>query len=211
MEEKKSGQGLLNAALALAVVTVFYNLLEGLVSVFFGVSDGSLSLFGFGLDSFVEGVSGIGVWHMVARMKRKGLERRDAFEKTALRVTAIAFFILTVALAVSSADTLIMRHKPESTLWGLVISCVSIASMVGLMAAKLVVGKRLGSDAIIADAHCTRTCIYLSLVLLASSVLYMIFKFEFIDAAGGLGIAVLSFLEGKESWEKAKGKECDCK
>lgn len=209
MEDKKSA-GLLNAALALAVITVFYNVLEGLASVFFGAAEGSLSLFGFGLDSFVEVVSGIGVWHMVARMKSQGLERRDAFEKTALRVTAIAFFVLSAALVAGAIDTVFAHRKPESTLWGLIISCISIASMVGLMAAKLSVGKRLGSDAIVADAHCTRTCIYLSVVLLASSVLYMAFRLEYIDAAGGLGIAILSFLEGKESWEKAKGKDCDC-
>ena len=41
-------------AYALALITIFYNVLEGLVSVFFGVEDETLSLFGFGLDSFVE-------------------------------------------------------------------------------------------------------------------------------------------------------------
>jgi divalent metal cation (Fe/Co/Zn/Cd) transporter len=201
---------LLTIALALAVVTVFYNLAEGLVSVFFGVSDESLSLFGFGLDSFVEVMSGIGIWHMVLRMKRAGNAERDGFEKRALRVTAVSFFILAAGLVATVAYNLITRQKPESTLWGILVSCVSLATMVVLMSAKLAVGKRLDSEAIIADAHCTRTCIYLSLILLASSLLYMIFKIELIDAIGGLGIALLSFLEGRESWEKAKGKDCGC-
>ena len=41
-------------AAALAAVTVFYNLAEGLVSVFFGLEDETIALFGFGVDSFVE-------------------------------------------------------------------------------------------------------------------------------------------------------------
>jgi hypothetical protein len=48
-------------ASVLALVTIFYNLLEGMVSVFFGFQDGTVTLFGFGVDSFVEVISGIGI------------------------------------------------------------------------------------------------------------------------------------------------------
>ena len=54
-------------ASSLALITVFYNLLEGIVSVFFGIQDGAVTLFGFGVDSFVEVISGIGIWHMIRR------------------------------------------------------------------------------------------------------------------------------------------------
>jgi hypothetical protein len=69
LQEATAGQAniskLYRLASFLAVVTIFYNILEGVVSVYFGVNDDALSLFGFGLDSFVEVVSGIGVWHMI--------------------------------------------------------------------------------------------------------------------------------------------------
>jgi hypothetical protein len=38
----------------LAIATIVYNILEGLVSVYFGFEDESLALFGFGIDSFIE-------------------------------------------------------------------------------------------------------------------------------------------------------------
>ena len=41
-------------AFGLAVFTIVYNIIEGVVSVFFGFEDGSLSLFGFGADSFMK-------------------------------------------------------------------------------------------------------------------------------------------------------------
>ena len=41
-------------ALWLAFFTIFYNLAEGLISIFCGISDETLTLFGLGVDSFIE-------------------------------------------------------------------------------------------------------------------------------------------------------------
>lgn len=38
----------------LAVATIFYNVIEGLVSVYFGFEDESLALFGYGVDNSIE-------------------------------------------------------------------------------------------------------------------------------------------------------------
>src|SRR4030042_5017365 len=198
-------------ALFLAVISVFYNMLEGLVSVSFGLSDETLSLFGFGLDSFIEVMSGIGIWHMIVRIKRDQSNekaRRDAFEKAALRITGISFYILTVGLILTVIYNIITNHKPETTFWGIVISLISIVTMVILMTVKIRVGRQLKSDAIIADAHCTKTCIYLSIILLVASVLYEIFKIGYIDSVGAIGIAFYAYKEGKEAMDKAKGKQC---
>ncbi len=48
-------------ASALALITIIYNIIEGMVSVYFGFDDETIALFGFGLDSFVEVISGIGI------------------------------------------------------------------------------------------------------------------------------------------------------
>jgi len=63
------GKDLRNKALILSYITVGYNILEGIVSVFAGLVAGSIALVGFGLDSFVESLSG-GV--MVWRFRRHG-------------------------------------------------------------------------------------------------------------------------------------------
>ena len=79
-----------------------------------------------------------------------------------------------------------------------------------LMNAKLKVGKELKSDAIIADANCTKTCFYLSFLLLASSGLYELFQISYIDIAGSLGIAYFAFKEGKEAFEKSVSENLAC-
>jgi divalent metal cation (Fe/Co/Zn/Cd) transporter len=193
-----------NAVLILAVITVFYNVAEGLVSVFFGFTDETLALFGFGIDSVIEVLSGLGIWYMVIRIKNNESKDIDSFQKTALKITGISFYILTISLILTVAYNFYTGHKPETTFWGIVISSISILTMIILTSLKLNVGKRLHSDAVIADANNTKTCVYLSILLLASSLLYEIFKIGYIDSIGALGIAFYAFKEGREAMEKTK-------
>lgn len=201
---------LLSRALFLAIVTVLYNVIEGFVSVIFGAEDETLALFGFGVDSFVEVISGVGILHFIFRMNYKEISRRDSFEKTALRITGTAFYILSVSLVIGSVLIIINDVKPDTTLPGIIISLISIVTMYYLMTAKLKVGKELKSDAIIADANCTKTCFYLSFILLASSGLYELFELGFIDALGSLGIAYFAFKEGREAFEKVRTGNLAC-
>ncbi|HWR72326.1 MAG TPA: cation transporter [Nitrospirota bacterium] len=197
-------------ASSLALVTIFYNIAEGLVSVFFGLTDESFALFGFGLDSFVEVVSGIGIWHMVRRIRRNGNESPDRFEKTALQITGSGFYILTVGLTVTAAINLYQGHKPETTFWGIVISLVSILTMWLLIHYKVKVGRGLNSPAILADAACTRACLQLSVVLLLASVGYELAGIGEMDSIGTLVISGICFREGREAFGKAKAGSFAC-
>lgn len=202
---------LYRVAFILAYITIFYNIAEGVISVFLGLEDETLSLFGFGVDSFVEVISGIGIWHMLTRIKNSGGENRDSFEKTALRITGTAFYILVVGLITMAVHNVIVDHKPETTFWGIVISLVSIATMSIFINFKLKVGRTLDSKALIADANCTKTCLYLSVVLLAASLGYELTGVGGIDSIGAVAIAWFSFNEGREAFEKAKtGNLCGC-
>ncbi len=202
---------LLRAALWLAIITIVYNIAEGIISIAFGLSDDALALLGFGIDSFVEVISGIGILHMVVRMQKSDIESRDAFERRALRITGFSFYLLAAGLLAGSVLNIIQETKPETTLPGIIIAIISILTMWFLMKAKLNIGKKLNSDAIIADAHCTRTCFYLSLILLGASGLYEVFQIGYIDIIGSLGIAYFAFREGREAFEKARGKlSCSC-
>ena len=77
----------------LALFTIFYNLVEGGISVWMGTTDETLALFGFGVDSFIEVISAIGVWHMLRRIAANDGESRDEFEQRALRITGAAFYL----------------------------------------------------------------------------------------------------------------------
>ena len=192
----------------LSLFTIFYNIIEGIVSMVLGIADETLSLFGFGADSFIEVMSGIGIAIMIWRITKNPDSPKSKFEITALKITGTSFYILSAGLLAGIVLNLITHHKPETTLWGIIISSVSIAVMVWLMAAKKRVGKKLKSEPIIADANCTKVCVYMSLVLLVSSLVYELTGFAYADVIGAAGLIYFSISEGKEAFEKAKGKEC---
>lgn len=61
----------LKRGLQLEYVTVGWNVLEGIVAVAAGIAAGSIALIGFGVDSFVETISGaVMIWRLV----REGVE-----------------------------------------------------------------------------------------------------------------------------------------
>jgi divalent metal cation (Fe/Co/Zn/Cd) transporter len=198
-----------NYALWLAVFTIVYNMLEGLVSVSFGFSDEALTLFGFGVDSFIEVMSGLGILAMVLRIRQHPDQPRSQFEQTALRVTGTSFYLLAIGLGLTAIYNIFTGHKPTTTLPGLIISLVSIAVMWMLVMGKRKVGHTLDSSPILADANCTMVCIYMSFVLLAASLVYQATGFGFVDSIGALGLIYFSYHEGKESFEKAAGLD-DC-
>ncbi len=199
-----------NYALWLAILTIVYNLLEGLVSVYFGAHDEALTLFGFGVDSFIEVMSGIGIFAMVIRIRQNPDTSRGQFERTALRITGWSFYLLATGLLVTAIYNFVTRHKPTTTLAGLIISLISISAMWLLLAGKRKVGHTLNSAPILADANCTMVCIYMSLVLLAASLIYQFTGFGFIDSIGAIGLIYFSYTEGKESLEKANSLEDFC-
>ncbi|MGK9475307.1 cation transporter [Melioribacter sp. OK-6-Me] len=198
-------------AFLLTYITIGYNILEGLISVIWGIEDETLSLLGFGIDSFVEVMSGIGLLHMLIRIKNNNGQTSDRFERTALRITGVGFYILSAGLIVGSLINVFSSHKPDTTVVGIIISVISIFTMSTLIYYKMKIGKALQSDAIIADAKCTKTCLYLSIILLAASAGYELTGIGGIDSIGAAAIAWFSYREGKEAFEKARGNLiCSC-
>jgi len=209
---RKDRSKLYSWAYLMAVITIAYNIVEGVVSVSFGLEDETMALFGFGLDSFVEVISGVGIWHMIRRLRNNHKNTNpDQFEQQALKVTGTAFYMLTAGLVIVATVNFVYGHKPETTLWGIIVSVVSILTMWTLMHYKLKVGRELNSEAIIADANCTKTCLYLSLVLLLASAGYELTGIGSLDSIGTIVIAWFSFREGREAFQKAAGKmTCGC-
>ena len=186
----------LRRARALAWITVAWNLVEGLVSVAFGLKADSLSLFGFGLDSFVEvGSALLVLW-------RLGHGEVTPRERTAAKGIGALFLLLAVSVVYGAAHRLVTREAPETSLPGLAIALTSLAFMAWLWRAKRQVAAAACSPTLAADAACSLACIQLSLVLLAGSLLFLVApKLWWADAAASLGLAALI---GKEGWSLRK-------
>ncbi|WP_242082473.1 cation transporter [Aestuariivivens sediminis] len=202
---------LYNIAFGLAIFTIIYNIVEGLIATYLGFEDESLALFGFGSDSFIEVISGFGIAHMILRIKNNPNSNRDPFERTALKITGFAFYLLVFGLVVTSFYNIWIGHKPVTTFWGVVISIISILVMWLLVYWKRKIGVQLNSAPILADANCTLVCLYMSVILLISSGIYELFGIGYIDSIGTLGLSYFAIKEGMECFEKANSdKYCGC-
>lgn len=177
----------------LAFFTVAYNLIEGLVSVLFGLREESVALAGFGADSFIEvGSAFVVLWRLRAAVD-------EDREPRALRVIGLLFLLLALLTALGSGWQLWRRSPPTTTIPGVLISLASLSFMFWLWRAKLAAGKALGSPAILGDAACSLACIKLSLVLLAGSLAYALFPaLWWADSAAALLLSALIAREGRE-------------
>ena len=184
--------------------TIAWNALEGLVAVVAGAIAGSISLVGFGIDSFIEVTSGsVLLWRMSVDAE---VHRRELNERRALRIVGVCFLLLAAYIAYESALDLWSRRAPEHSIPGIVLACVSLVVMPLLSRAKRKVGRALGSAAMHADAKQTEFCTYLSAILLAGLLLNALSGLWWADHVAGL---VMVPIIAKEGIEGLQGRACD--
>lgn len=191
----------LKRGLQLEYLTVGWNIVEGIIAVAAGIAAGSIALIGFGVDSFVETISGsVIVWRLVAETRgRHDEEAIERIEARAERLVGIAFLLLAAYVAFEAVRTLINQEAPEASPVGIVLTAVSVAVMLWLARAKRRVGEALGSRAMIADAQQTYACWYLSIVALVGLALNAGLGWWWADPVAALGITVLLVREGIEA------------
>src|SRR6266436_3697893 len=184
--------------------TIAWNALEGLVAVVAGAIAGSISLVGFGIDSFIEVTSGtVLLWRMSVDAD---VERRQPNERRALSVVGVCFLLLATYIAYESALDLWSRRAPEHSIPAIVLACVALVVMPLLSRAKRKVGTALGSAAMHADAKQTEFCTYLSAILLAGLLLNALFGLWWADPMAAL---IMVPIIAKEGIEGLQGKACD--
>ncbi len=185
-------------ARGLAIFTVAYNIVEGVLSIIAGAAAGSAALIGFGLDSFVESLSGgIMVWRFSER-KAMTQEQEHKIEERAEKLVGWTFIILAAYVAFESAEKLLTRDMPGASVFGIVIALLSLIIMPILYYHKVKTGKALESRSLIADAKETLACMMLSAALLAGLLLNLLFGLWWADPAAGLVIAFYLVKEGRE-------------
>jgi divalent metal cation (Fe/Co/Zn/Cd) transporter len=196
--------GRVRRARLLAWFTIAWNSVEGLVGIGSGVAAGSIALVGFGVDSYVEVLSGAVVLWRLAK-ERHGQELSEAAEHRALRIIAGTFLALGVGVTVESIRKLASGERPSASATGIALTIVSLVVMPLLARAKRKVGRQLASNALQADATETVLCVWLSAIVLAGLVLNAAFGWWWADPVAALAIVYVAFREGREAW---KGDTC---
>jgi divalent metal cation (Fe/Co/Zn/Cd) transporter len=187
----------------LEYLTIGWNLLEGLVAVCSGVMAGSPALVGFGVDSFIESLSGgVLLWRL------HGREEDERRERIALRLVGSSLLLLAAYVAYEAVTKLLFREPPEVSYIGIGLSILSLLVMPLLARAKRQVAAQLQSRAMQADSRQTDICAYLSAILLGGLVLNALGSWWWADPVAGL---IMVPMIGKEGIEALRGETCeDC-
>ncbi len=183
--------------------TIAWNTLEGLIAVAAGVVAGSISLVGFGIDSFIEVTSGATLlWRMSVDADVGSRERN---ERVSLRIVGVCFLVLAVYVTYEALSDLGRKTAPQHSVPGIVLACVSLIVMPILSRAKKKVGNALNSAAMNADAQQTDFCVYLSAILLAGLALNAGFGWWRADPVAAL---VMVPIIAKEGFDGVKARGC---
>jgi divalent metal cation (Fe/Co/Zn/Cd) transporter len=184
--------------------TIVWNTLEGVIALVSGIFAGSISLVGFGIDSFIEVTSGsVLLWRMSVD---SDMHRRETNEKRALRIVGACFLLLAAYITYNSISDLRSKRAPEHSIAGLILACASLVVMPILSRAKRMVGRALSSAAMHADAKQTEFCTYLSGILLVGLLLNAFFGLWWADPAAAL---IMVPIIAKEGIEGLQGKACN--
>ena len=190
-------RSLANSGKRLEYFTIVWNCLEGIVAVIAGAIAGSVSLVGFGVDSFIEVVSGTALlWRMSADADE---QKRERIEAASLRIVGACFIALAGYVAYEALSNLADQKVPEHSIPGIVLACVSLIVMPLLSRAKRKVGSALRSAAMKADAKQTEFCTYLSGILLGGLLLNAIWGLWWADPTAGLVMVPIIAKEGVNS------------
>lgn len=184
-------------AVRLEWATIVWNLGEFFVTVGLGIAAGSIALIAFGVDSLIEVFASlVVVWH------QSHGEQVDA-KKTALahRLIAIAFFLLAVALVVSSVRRLIVGIPAEESPWGIAYLILVVIAMGVLAVWKQRIAKRIDSSPLAAEARVTYLDALLASLILSALVINAVLGWWWTDPLAALVVAGVAFREGLENLE----------
>jgi len=185
--------------------TVAWNSLEGLIAIAAGEVAGSISLVGFGVDSFIEVSSGAALlWRMAVDAD---VHLREQRERLTLKIVGTCFVALAIYVAAESILDLISRDAPKTSPVGIALACVSLIVMPLLSRAKRRVGHAMASAAMQADARQTEFCTYLSAILLGGLLLNLTLGWWWADPVAGLVMVPVIAYEGVKG---LRGDPCDC-
>jgi len=187
-------------AIQLEWLTIGWNVGEAFLTIGLGIVAGSLALVGFGTDSIIEVfTSAIVIWHFRphADHERVGRERR------ALRLVAVAFLLLAIALFTASLRDLLTGREAGESIFGIGYLAVTALVMFGLAAWKRRVAVGLGSSPLEAEATMTFLDGILSVLTLTGLGLNAWLGWWWADPGAALIIAVVALNEARENWEEA--------
>jgi divalent metal cation (Fe/Co/Zn/Cd) transporter len=180
--------------------------IEGVIAVLTALAAGSVALLGFGIDSFVEGASGLVlIWRLLAERHAHDPRSVERLVRRAHQFVGGSLFALAAFITFDAVTALIGREVPERSTVGIVLTTISIGVVLWLGRAKRRAAAALNSRAMAADAFQTTGRWWLSVAALCGLGLNASLGWWWADPVAALVMAALIVREGRKAW---RGEHC---
>ena len=179
-------------------LTIAWNSVEGVAVIIVGVRASSISLIGWGFDSFVELIAGLVVaWRL--RLESRDGDRHEA-DRRAQRLISVCFGVLAAYVTAESLRDLFSGDPADTPILGIALAALSLVVMPFLARLKVQLGTALGSRAVQAEAAQTSLCALLSGAVLVGLGANALLGWWWADPAAGLFIAVVAAYTAVRMW-----------
>lgn len=195
-------QALRRRGIRFAVLIVVWDVIEGIVAVTAGLAAGSIALVGFGIDSGIEVfAASVVLWQLHAGA--------TARQRPALRAISVTFFLLAAYVAVEAVRGLVGAGEAEQSIVGIVLNVIALAVMIPVAIVQWRTGRRLGNEALEAQAKETWLSNALSVNVLVGLGLNALFGWAWADPLVALVVAGFAAYAGVDAWREAARRSDD--
>jgi len=123
------------------------------LAVALGITGDSAVLIAFGAIGFVDALGSVAlVYHFRHALKHDEISQR--LEKVAHRVVVIGLFVVGAGAVVLGCGRLVVGSAGGSSNAGTALAAISLAALIALSARKQSLGRRVGSNALVAIDTC---------------------------------------------------------
>lgn len=205
MASNTNSQTLINSSLRTEYFSTAWMAFEFIVGFYSGLKAGSILLIAFGLDSFLEIISGgTLIWRLQKENNGASTEEIEHAEKRSSLVVGSVLLLLSVYVAGVSLFNLFTHAAADTSYSGIAIAIASVILMPILTLKKRSLGKALHSDALVEDGMCNITCAYMAGTVLVGGLLTALFNWWWADSAAALILVYFIASEGLESFNEGR-------
>lgn len=189
----------MTAALRVEYFSTAWMAFEFIIGLWSGLQAGSILLIAFGLDSFLEIISGA---TLIWRLKKENSGApaavvAEAERRSSLVVGSVLLLLSLYVIGVSGFN-LVTHAAAESSFSGIGIAIASVLLMPILTLKKRHLGQKLASAALVEDGMCNITCAYMAATVLLGSLLTWLLNWWWADSVAAL---ILVYFVASEGWE----------
>ena len=189
-------------------LTIVWNSVEGVAVIIVGIRAQSISLIGWGFDSFIELIAGLVLAWRLRQEALHGVQHEA--DRRAQRLISACFGVLAAYVGVESVRDLVSGDPPDASILGIALAALSLVVMPFLARLKLQLAQALGSRAVQAEAAQTGLCALLSGAVLVGLGANALFGWWWADPGAGMFIAVLAAYTAARMWRAGSLADTCC-